>query len=114
MVFRKYKKQKQEQEKSIYAILYYVHCKIIKISKSYLKKIYGDKYIYYHSEYIKNNAGKIKEIRIVKNNDNEKYENPLDLIFTREDGTYTGTDITRTPFKIIHNELGIEKCRFTI
>ena len=55
---------------------------------------------------------KIKEIRIVKNNDNEKYENPLDLIFTREDGTYTGTDITRTPFKIIHNELGIEKCRF--
>ena len=34
------------------------------------------------------------------------------MIFTREDGTYTGTDITRTPFKIIHNELGIEKCRF--
>lgn len=83
-----------------------------KNKQNHLKKIYGDKYIYYHSEYIKNNAGKIKEIRIVKNNDNEKYENPLDLIFTREDGTYTGTDITRTPFKIIHNELGIEKCRF--
>ena len=31
-----------------------------KNKQSYLKKIYGDKYIYYHSEYIKNNAGKNK------------------------------------------------------
>ena len=25
---------------------------------------------------------------------------------------YVGTDLTRYPFKIIHNELGIKKCRF--
>ena len=33
------------------------------------------------------------------------------MVFTRKDGTYLGTDITRYPFKIIHHELGI-KCRF--
>ena len=36
----------------------------------------------------------------------------LNLIFTREDGSYTGTDITRTPYQIIHHELGIKKSRF--
>ena len=34
------------------------------------------------------------------------------MILTRENGLYLGTDITRIPFKIIHNELGIKKCRF--
>ena len=34
------------------------------------------------------------------------------MIFTRENGLYLGTDITRILFKIIHNELGIKKCRF--
>ena len=34
------------------------------------------------------------------------------MIFTKEDGVYVGTDITRYPFTIIHNELGIDKCRF--
>ena len=48
---------------------------------------------------------------LVKNNYNEKYESDIDLIFTKEDGTYTGTDITRSPFKIIRRELGI-KSRF--
>ena len=52
------------------------------------------------------------ERRIVKNNPNEKYDNILDLVFTKEDGTYNGTDITRSPYNIIHNELGIKKCRF--
>ena len=33
------------------------------------------------------------------------------MIFTRKDGTYSGTDIVKYPFKIIHYELGI-KCRF--
>ncbi|WP_442908407.1 tyrosine-type recombinase/integrase [Intestinibacter sp.] len=42
---------------------------------------------------------------------NKESEN-IDLIFTKENGLYLGTDITRTPFKIIHNELGIKKCRF--
>ena len=41
-----------------------------------------------------------------------KYDNILDLVFTKEDGTYNGTDITRSPYNIIHNELGIKKCRF--
>ena len=32
-------------------------------------------------------------------------------MFTRKDGTYSGTDIIRYPFRIIHHELGIQ-CRF--
>lgn len=36
----------------------------------------------------------------------------VDFIFTREDGSYLGTDITKYPFRIIHDELGIKKCRF--
>ena len=36
----------------------------------------------------------------------------INLIFTKEDGLYTGTDITRYPYKIIHHEMGIKKCRF--
>lgn len=39
-------------------------------------------------------------------------EDKLKLVFTKVDGTYIGTDLTGYPFKIIHNELGIEKCRF--
>ena len=33
------------------------------------------------------------------------------MVFTKKDGTYSGTDIVRYPFRIIHHELGI-KCRF--
>ena len=33
------------------------------------------------------------------------------MVFTRKDGTYSGTDIVKYPFKIIHHELEI-KCRF--
>ncbi len=29
------------------------------------------------------------------------------MVFTREDGTYSGADIIRYPFKIIYYELGI-------
>ena len=46
--------------------------------------------------------------KIVKSN--SKY-NRVDMAFTRKDGTYSGTDIVKYPFKIIHHELGI-KCRF--
>lgn len=38
--------------------------------------------------------------------------NTLNLVFTSEDGKYSGTDIIRYPFSIIHKELGIKKCRF--
>lgn len=33
------------------------------------------------------------------------------MVFTRRDGTYSGTDVIKYPFKIIRNELGI-KARF--
>ena len=33
------------------------------------------------------------------------------MVFTRKNGTYSGTDIIRYPFRIIHYELGIQ-CRF--
>ena len=33
------------------------------------------------------------------------------MVFTRKDGTYSGTDVIKYPFKIIRNELGI-KARF--
>lgn len=83
-----------------------------KNKQEHLKQIYGKQYTYYHIEYVKNDFGKIIEKRIVKNEENEKYDNKLNLIFTREDGSYTGTDIIKTPYRIIRNELGIEKCRF--
>ena len=94
-------------------------CQTLKIAlqnyknkQDYLKKIYGKKYIYYHIEDVVNKSGKVIEHRIVKDDINNKSNNQLNLIFTREDGEYIGTDITRYPFKIIHNELGIKKCRF--
>ena len=33
------------------------------------------------------------------------------MVFTRKDGIYSGKDIIKYPFRIIHHELGI-KCRF--
>ncbi len=37
--------------------------------------------------------------------------NRVEMVFTRKYGTYSGTDIVKYPFKIIHHELGIN-CRF--
>lgn len=37
--------------------------------------------------------------------------NRVEMIFTRKDGSYYGTDIIRYPFKVIHHELGIN-CKF--
>lgn len=37
--------------------------------------------------------------------------NRVEMVFTRKDGTYSGADIIRQPFKIIHHELG-NNCRF--
>lgn len=36
----------------------------------------------------------------------------LDLVFTKRDGTYIGTDMVKYPYKVIHDELGLENCRF--
>ena len=38
--------------------------------------------------------------------------NNVNLVFTKDNGSFKGTDILKYPFTIIHNELGIKKCRF--
>lgn len=83
-----------------------------KRKQDYLKNIYGKEYKYYHLEDVLNQYGKAIEQRIVINSDYSFFNNSINLVFTRKDGTYIGTDITRYPFEIIHKELGIKKCRF--
>lgn len=72
------------------------------------KKQYAKKYKRYVLEEVKNKYGKLVEYKI---EENSARRNKVDMIFTRKDGTYYGTDIVKYPFKIIHHELGI-KCRF--
>lgn len=72
------------------------------------KKEYGKKYKGYTLKEIKNKYGKLMEYKIVESNSKH---NRVELVFTRKDGTYSGTDIIKYPFKIIHYELGIS-CRF--
>lgn len=83
-----------------------------KAKQDYLKQLYGNKYIYYYLEDVKNQYGKVIEKRIVQKTDETKDQITLNLVFTKSDGKFTGTDITKYPFEIIHKELGIEKCRF--
>lgn len=86
--------------------------KNFKKKQDYLKELYGTEYTYYCLEDVKNEYGKVIEQIIVQRNDENKNEEIIDLVFTKEDGKYNGTDITRYPFEVIHKELGIEKCRF--
>lgn len=79
-----------------------------KKSQNEYKKVYGKKYKQYVLEQVRNKYGKLIEYRVAANN---YRSNRVEMVFTRKDGTYSGTDIVRYPFKIIHNELGI-KCRF--
>ena len=72
------------------------------------KKEFGKNYKYYILEEVKNEYGKLVEYKIIKSNSKL---NRVEMVFTRKDGTYSGTDIVRYPFRIIHYELGI-KCRF--
>lgn len=83
-----------------------------KNKQNYNKKKYGNDYKTYHLENIKNDYGKILERKIVENKNIRLPNQELKLVFTKENGTYCGTDIIRYPFKIIHHELGIKKCRF--
>lgn len=83
-----------------------------KKKQNYLKSLYKNNYHYYHLEEVKNEYGKVIENRIVENCNNLPRIDNINLVFTQEDGTYTGTDIIRYPYNIIHNELGIKKCRF--
>lgn len=82
-----------------------------KAKQDKLKELFGNKYVYYYLEEVKNEYGKVIEYRIVKKDDDSNNET-LNLIFTKENGVYTGTDAIRYPFQIIHDELGIDKCRF--
>ena len=72
------------------------------------KKEFGKDYKYYILEEVKNKYGKLVEYKIIKSNSKR---NRVEMVFTRKDGTYSGTDIVRYPFRIIHHVLGI-KCRF--
>ena len=72
------------------------------------KKEYGKKYKHYILEEVKNKYGKLVEYKIVES---KSRHNKIEMVFTRKDGTYSGTNIVKYPFKIIHHELGI-KCRF--
>ena len=83
-----------------------------KEKKLHLKKMYGKSYHNYHIEEVKNKYGKTVEYRIVENEKDKSYQRNIELIFTKENRQYVGTDIMRYPFTIIHNELGIDKCRF--
>ena len=88
--------------------IYVIVCiKYYWIIKKY-KKQYGKNYKRYILEDVKNKYGKLVEYKIVESNSRR---NEVDMVFTRKDGTYSGTDIVKYPFKIIHHELGI-KCRF--
>lgn len=72
------------------------------------KKEFGENYKHYTLEEVKNKYGKLVKYKIVECNSKH---NRVEMVFTRKDGTYSGTDIIRYPFKIIHHELGIQ-CRF--
>ena len=77
-----------------------------------LRLLYGKDYKYYHLEEVKNQYGKVLEYQIVENQSNILSMKPVNMVFTRDNGKYCGTDIIKYPYKIIHNELGIENCRF--
>ncbi len=72
------------------------------------KKEYGKKYKRYILKEIKNKYGKLVEYKVIES---QSRNNKNQMVFTRKDGTYSGTDIIRYPFKIIHHELKIN-CRF--
>lgn len=79
-----------------------------KKSQDNYKNQYSKNYKKYVLEEVKNKYGKLVEYKIVESNSRH---NKVDMVFTRKDGIYSGTDIIKYPFKIIHHELGI-KCRF--
>lgn len=87
--------------------LYLVLCNYKKLQNKY-KKEYGKKYKQYVLEEVRNKYGKLIEYKVVENTSKH---NRVKIVFTRKDGTYSGKDIAKYPFRIIHHELGI-KCRF--
>lgn len=96
-----------QREVYICDTLYKILLDYKKIKDDY-KKQYSKNYKKYVLEEVKNKYGKLVEYKIVESNSRH---NKVDMVFTRKDGIYSGTDIVKYPFKIIHHELGI-KCRF--
>ena len=79
-----------------------------KESQNKYRKEHGKNYKKYVLEAVKNKYGRIVEYKIVES----KYKhNRIEIVFTRKNGTYSGTDIVKYPFRVIHHELGIN-CRF--
>jgi integrase len=72
------------------------------------KKQSSKNYKRYVLKEVKNKYGKLVEYKVLEGN----YKtNKIQMVFTRNDGTYVGSDIIKYPYKIIHHELGIN-CRF--
>lgn len=72
------------------------------------KKEFGKKYKYYFLKEIKNKYGKVVEYVIVES---KSKKDRVEMVFTKRNGLYSGTDVIKYSFKIIRNELGI-KARF--
>ena len=87
--------------------LYLVLSNYKKLQNEYRKE-YGKKYKRYIIEEVRNKYGKLVEYKIIQSN---VKRNCIEMVFTRKDGTYSGTDIIKYPFRIIHHELKID-CRF--
>ena len=82
-------------------------CDYKKLQNKYRKE-YGKKYKRYIIEEVRNKYGKLVEYKIIQSNVKRNY---IEMVFTRKDGTYSGTDIIKYLFKIIHHKLKIN-CRF--
>ena len=63
------------------------------------KKEYKENYKYYNLEQIKNKHGKLIEYQIVES---KKSKNNTNMVFVKTNGTYSGADLIKYPFKIIH------------
>ena len=103
--------------------------KIIKINKTVYSKIKDDKGRWFLGT--TKTTGSCREVficdtlykvlsnykekqKLLKKKYGRKYKNlkSVEMVFTKNNGLYVGTDIIKYPFKIIHNELGIKNCRF--
>ena len=60
------------------------------------KKKFGKKYKKYSLEKIKNKYGKVVEYVIAES---KVRKDKVDMVFTKNDGTYSGTDVIKYPFK---------------
>ena len=62
------------------------------------KKEFGRKYKKYSLKNIKNKYGKLVEYAIVES---KAKEDRVDMVFTKLNGSYSGTDVIKYPFKVI-------------